>query len=186
MKRVVLSALIASALLFRAAAPASAQSISAGTIVGTVTDPSGGAVAGSKVSILNPVSNYQQSTPTDSAGTFRFTNVPMNSYHLTVTAPGFAPFSHDVTVRSNVPVTTPIQLELAGAQTSISVEASGNDMVENMPVAHNDVDQNMLAALPTQSPAAGLSAAITMSAPGVVADSNGFFPPSAITRRPAS
>src|SRR6202007_2923217 len=32
-------------------------------------------------------------------------------------------------------------------------------------------------ALPTQSPAAGLSAAITMSAPGVVADSNGFFHP---------
>ena len=50
-------------------------------------------------------------------------------------------------------------------------------MVENVPVAHNDVDQTTLAMLPVDSPAAGLSSAITLSTPGVVADSNGFFHP---------
>ncbi len=44
-------------------------------------------------------------------------------------------------------------------------------------MAHNDVDRSLLSTLPLAAPAAGLSAAITMSAPGVVADSNGFFHP---------
>jgi hypothetical protein len=164
-------------ILLCASAPAYAQSISAGTIAGTVTDPSGGAIAAAPVVIHNPVSNYRQSTVTDATGAFRFNNVPLNNYHLDVTVPGFAVYTQDVAVRSTVPVNLPIQLALAGAQTAIQVEASGAAMVENVPVAHNDVDRSLLAALPIEAPAAGLSAAITMSAPGVVADSNGFFHP---------
>jgi hypothetical protein len=156
---------------------ANAQSISAGTVTGAVTDQSGGAIAGATVTIQNPVTNYKQVATTDAAGGYRFTNVPLNSYHLEVTAPGFSVFDRDVAVQSTVPVKIPVQMALAGATTAIQVEASGAALVENVPVAHNDVDQSQLAMLPTEQPAAGLSAAITMSAPGVVADSNGFFHP---------
>ena len=156
---------------------ASAQSISAGTVAGAISDPSGAAIAGATVSIRNPVTSYNQSGTTDAAGSFRFTNVPLNSYHLEVSSPGFAPLSKDIAVRSAVPLNLPIQLALAAAQTAIEVEGSGADLVENVPVAHNDVDRSLLAVLPTNNPAAGLSSAITMSAPGVVADSNGFFHP---------
>src|SRR5262249_32728125 len=40
-----------------------------------------------------------------------------------------------------------------------------------------DVDHSILEKLPTLSPASGLSDAIVLSSPGVVADSNGFFHP---------
>ena len=132
---------------------------------------------GANVAIHNQVSSYSQSVTTDASGAFRFTNVPLNSYHLEVTSPGFAAFSQDVSVRSPVPLNLPIKLSLAAAQTAIQVEASGADLVENVPLAHNDVDRNLLTVLPTANPGAGLSSAITLSAPGVVADSNGFFHP---------
>lgn len=164
-------------VLFSALASAYAQSISAGTVAGAVTDPTGSAVVGATVSIHNPVSNYNQSATTDQSGAFRFNNVPPNSYHLEVNVPGFTPYQQDIAVRGTVPVNVPIRLSLAGAETAIQVEAAGADLVENVPVEHNDVDRSLLSTLPTQAPAAGLSAAITMAAPGVVADSNGFFHP---------
>ena len=156
---------------------ANAQSISAGTIEGTVLDPSGGAVPGATVSIQNPITNYRQAGVTDSAGNFRITNVPPNPYHFEVSASGFAPFQQDVSVRSSVPVNIKVPLTLAGSTTSVTVEASGSDLLENVPYAHHDVDQSTIANLPTLSPASGLSDAITFAAPGVVADSNGFFHP---------
>jgi Carboxypeptidase regulatory-like domain len=163
--------------LFAAAAALYSQSIGAGTITGTVTDPSGAAVSGAAVTIHNPVTNYEQSETTDTAGAFRFQNVPLNSYRLEVQANGFQIYDRDVNVQTVVPIALPVKLAIAGAATSINVEASAADLVENVPVAHNDVDTNTLAKLPTTSPASGLSDAITMSAPGVVADSNGFFHP---------
>jgi Carboxypeptidase regulatory-like domain len=177
LKALIVNTLIAFAFFLYVCAPARAQSISAGTVAGTVTDPSGAAIAGATVTIHNPVSNYQQATPTDAAGAYRFNNVPPNTYRLEVKVPGFTPYTQDVAVHSTVPVNVPVQLALAGAETAIQVEASGANLVENVPVAHNDVDQNLMSRLPLETPAAGLSAAITMSAPGVVADSNGFFHP---------
>ena len=156
--------------------PARAQSISAGTVAGTFTDPSGAAIPGATVTVQNPVSNYHQTVSTDQAGAFRFSNVPFNNYHLRVEAAGFANYEHEVAVRTTVPVRLEVRLAIAGAQTSIEVVAEGS-MVENAPVAHNSVDQNQLMSLPVESPANGLSAAITLSTPGVVADSNGFFHP---------
>ncbi len=177
MKALLSNAALLSFVFVSLHSSAYAQSISAGTIAGTVTDPSGAAIAGAQVAIGNPVSSYNQSVMTDAAGGFRFANVPLNSYHLSAAAPGFAPFSQDVAVRSAVPINLSIKLSLAAAQTAIQVEASGADLVENIPVAHNDVDRNLLSVLPTGNPGASLSSAITMSAPGVVADSNGFFHP---------
>jgi hypothetical protein len=50
-------------------------------------------------------------------------------------------------------------------------------VIENVPAAHTDVSQNLLANLPIASTGQGLSDAITLTSGGVVADSNGFFHP---------
>jgi hypothetical protein len=154
----------------------SAQSISAGTITGTVTDPSGAAIVGAQVELHNPVNNYLQNTVTDASGTFRLTNVPFNAYHFDVNAQGFAAYQQGIPVRSTVPVNLNVKLALAGSQMTVEVAAAA-DAVENVPVAHNDVDQSTLNVLPLDSPGSSLSSAITLTTPGVVADSNGFFHP---------
>jgi hypothetical protein len=92
-----------------------AQMGNSGSIDGVVKDPSGGTVAGATVEISYAVSGYQRQATTASDGTFRFTNVPFNSYHLIVTTPEFAPFTQDVDVRSTVPTSIQIGLKLGTA-----------------------------------------------------------------------
>src|ERR1700682_4565076 len=126
-------------VLLLTAGPAKAQLGNAGSIEGVVKDSSGGVVAGAKVEINFPVTGYQRETTTGSDGTFRFSNVPFNPYHLVVTAPGFASSTQDVEVRSSVPISVQIGLKVGTAATSITVEANGGDMAENDPSFHTDV-----------------------------------------------
>ncbi|HWQ54196.1 MAG TPA: TonB-dependent receptor [Bryobacteraceae bacterium] len=149
----------------------------AGSLGGTVTDPSGAAVPQAAVSIINRLSNYRQSVVTDNTGAFRFTNIPPNPYHMEVNAPDFAPYDQDVTVRGAIPINLKVQLALAGEKTTVTVEAASADLLENVPYAHNDVDTKTLDKLPVSTPGSGLSDAVTLSSGAVAADSNGFFHP---------
>jgi hypothetical protein len=168
---------LAVCLFFALASIAAAQSINAGTITGTVLDPSGAAIPGAVVTITNPVTNYRQTANADASGAYKLVNIPPNQYHVEVSAAGFQTFTQDTAIRTAVPVSLPIKLAIAGAQTTVEVEAAGADVLENVSYAHNDVDTSALAKLPISSPGAGLSDAIALSSPGVVADSNGFFHP---------
>src|SRR5256712_3654507 len=154
-----------------------AQSVASGTIEGTVVDSTGAIVVGAMVEIRNPITGFEQTAVTDSMGTFRFTNIPFNPYHLQVSQPGFAPAAQDVNVRSAVTVPIKVTLSVAGISETVQVEAGGQDILENVPYAHADVNISTLDTLPMFSPASGLSEAIVLSSPGVVADSNGFFHP---------
>src|SRR5258708_37192276 len=87
--------------LWSGSIPAVAQN--SGSIEGVVKDASGGAIAGAKVEVSNPVSGFSRETVTGVDGSFRITNVPFNPYHMTGSADGFAKDQQDVDVRSPVP-----------------------------------------------------------------------------------
>src|ERR1700731_4646384 len=158
--------------LFASVSGLLAQSNS-GIVSGTVTDPIGAVIPGAAVSILNPVSGYSSSVLTDSAGHFQFTNLPLNSYHLTATAKGFASVAQDAHVTSSIPVTTTIALKVEGSSTTVTVEAE--DLVSNDPTAHTNIDRNLFNKLPLESQSSSLSSLVTLASPGVAADSNGLF-----------
>jgi hypothetical protein len=157
---------------------AGAQSLgSAGTVTGIVTDPNNAVVANATVKIENPVTGYTRSVNTDAEGAFRFNNVPPQNYQVTVAADGFAAAQQAVTVRTAVPIELKFGLNISSlGDTEVTVTDTLN-VVENVPQTHTDVDQTLIAKLPIRSPGSGLSDVITMAAPGVVADSNGFFHP---------
>ncbi|WP_263367658.1 TonB-dependent receptor [Edaphobacter bradus] len=152
---------------------AQAQSNS-GTISGTITDPSGAIVPNATVEIANHVSGYTRTVRTDSAGQFRFYNIPFNPYHLLVTVSGFAKTDKAVDINSIVPVTLPIQLSVESASTTVNVE-SGEELIETDPSFHTDVDRSTIDRLPLESQSSSLSSIVTLSSPGVAADSNGLF-----------
>src|SRR4051812_10955218 len=154
-----------------------AQSVASGTIDGTVVDSTGALIVGAMVDLRNPITGFDQTAVTDSMGAFRFTNIPFNPYHLQVSQQGFSPVAQDVNVRSAVTVPVKVTLSVAGLNETVQVETGGEDILENVPYAHADVNISTLDKLPTLSPASGLSDAIVLSSPGVVADSNGFFHP---------
>jgi hypothetical protein len=80
--------------------PARAQGLGgAGTVEGTVKDPTGGVMVAVTVDISNPVTGFKRSSTTDAAGKFIFRNLAPNPYRLEVTAQGFNPLTRDVDVR---------------------------------------------------------------------------------------
>ena len=150
----------------------SAQSNS-GIVKGIITDPVGAAIPGARISISNPISGYDRSATTDGAGQFQFTNLPLNSYHLTAVAQGFGSVARDATVSSSIPVNVKIALKIEGTSTSVTVEAE--DLVSNDPVNHTNIDRGLFDRLPLESPSSPLSSLVTLASPGVAADSNGLF-----------
>ena len=155
------------------AAPGFAQLGNSGSIEGVVKDPSGSSVAGATVEIANPISGFHRDAVTGTDGSFRFTNVPFNPYHLVAAAAGFSSYTQDIDLRSTVPTTLQIGLKLGTANTSVTVEANGGDLVENESTFHTDVDQGIIDRLPLESASSSVTSLVTLVSPGVAADSNG-------------
>jgi len=173
----LISIVVLALLLMGGAVSGFAQSISSGTINGTVTDQSGAALAGATVEISNAITGYSQRSTSDDTGSFRFNNVPFNSYRIGAKHAGFDVASQAIVIRSTVPATVKLALPVAGVSESVTINAQGVDVLENEPDAHTDVNTSTLSKLPITTPGSGLSEAITMISPGVVNDSNGFFHP---------
>jgi len=160
----------------RRPAPARSQSAgNAGTIFGTVIDPAGAVIANATVTIQNPVSGYSTHATTDSAGQYQFTNLPLNPYHLTISAASFSPTAQDADVRSSVPITLTTTLQLGTASTVVDVTTTSGDLVEADPVGHTDVDRGLFDKIPLESMTSSVSSLVTLASPGVSADSNGLF-----------
>ena len=148
---------------------------SSSSVSGTVVDPSGAVVPNATVEIRNPVSAFFRTVTTDSAGKFTIPNVPFNPYHLTVTAQGFAAYSQDTDVRSLVPVSLKISLTVGASSETVTVEAAGEDLLENTSSFHTDVDRGLFDKIPLESPSSSVSSLVTLATPGIAADSNGLF-----------
>ena len=158
-------------------AAASAQGLGAGTIQGTVKDPTGGVMQAVEVKITNPVTGFMRTATTDAMGRYSFSNLAPNPYHVSVDAQGFRPLARDVDVRTGVPIMLDLTLALAGTTSTIEVVGHAEDLVERDPTAHTDIDQSLIDKLPIETSSGGLNQVVMQASPGVVADSNGFFHP---------
>jgi hypothetical protein len=152
----------------------SAQAQNAGSVSGTVSDPTGAVIPGATVNLNNSASGLDRSTISDDQGHFSFTNVPFNPYKVTVTANGFGVLRNSCEIRSVVGITLKLVLQIATADSTVTVEAQG-DLVENDPTFHTDVDRDLFVTVPMDSQASSLSSLVQATTPGVSADSNGLI-----------
>ena len=74
-----------------------------------------------------------------------------------------------------MPVNLNIALELAGGKTTVTVTTEAADLIEVDPTTHTDVDRALFDKFPLESQSSSLSSLVTLSAPGISADSNGLF-----------
>ena len=163
------------AALFLAALPAlSAQGGNAGTVQGTVVDPTGAVIPSAAVHLHNDRSGFDRTATSDAQGQFTFTNIPFNTYHLDVSATGFSSLSQSLDVRSVVGTSLQLTLQVAASSQTITVESDG-DLIEADSTFHTDVDRDMFNKVPLESQSSTLSSLITATTPGVSADSNGLF-----------
>jgi hypothetical protein len=161
-------------VLFLTMLAASAQSGNAGAVRGTVTDPSSAVVPNATVTLDNARSGLLRTLQTDATGQFVFSNVPFNSYRIRISANGFTSLSRDFELRSVVGASLNLVLQVAGSTQTVTVEATG-DLIETDPTFHSDVDRDLFIRVPLESQSSTLSSLVTLSTPGVAADSNGLF-----------
>jgi hypothetical protein len=157
-----------------AALPAFPQSGNAGIVRGILTDPSGAVVPNITVHLINDVSGFDQTATTDATGHFVFSNVPFNPYRISVSAAGFSPLSQNIEIRSAVGTEVKLALQVTGGSQTVTVQAAG-DLVEDDPTFHTDVDRDLFIKVPLESQSSTLSSLVTLTTPGVAADSNGLF-----------
>jgi Carboxypeptidase regulatory-like domain/TonB-dependent Receptor Plug Domain/TonB dependent receptor-like, beta-barrel len=79
----------ASAALVLAVVTHATAQVTSGTILGAVTDPSGGVLPGVSVAATNLDTGLVHSVTTDAAGAYALANVPIGRYQLRVEMPGF-------------------------------------------------------------------------------------------------
>jgi hypothetical protein len=171
---IVAMAIVAISAVFGVGTALAQSGGGSGSLNGTVLDQSGAVVANAQVELRQAVSGFDRTATTDSKGNFSFSNVPFNPYHMTVTAQGFARYAQDVEVRSIVPASVKVSLQVTGSTETVTVEA-GEDLVENDPTFHTDVDRQLFDKLPLESSSSSVSSLVTLSTPGIAADSNGLF-----------
>jgi outer membrane receptor protein involved in Fe transport len=105
--------------------PRAAAQILYGSIIGTVTDPTGAAVPDAQVRTNNNATGLAREAQTNSLGLYRFPDLPAGDYDVAVSAAGFRPYTKtgvSVTIHSVNRVD--VQLELGQITENITVEAA--------------------------------------------------------------
>ena len=98
-----------------------------GTIVGSVSDPSGLAIAGATVTLIESATTVQRKTETLSTGDFAFNTVQPGVFQIKVEAAGFKTFertSINLVANDRLSVGT-IALQIGSATESVTVKAEG-------------------------------------------------------------
>jgi hypothetical protein len=118
-------------LLLLFAASAVLPQAGRGGISGLVTDPSGAAVPGAKVTLLDSATGVEQTTVTTGAGLYSFVSLSPGSYRVTVAAKGFETVAHD-NVAVTVDQVSAINIVLRVGNVSETVTVSeATDLVES-------------------------------------------------------
>ena len=97
-----------------------------GTLEGQISDPSGAAVAQAQVTARNPQTGFAATETSERDGSFHFSNLPVGSYELRVSAEGFARFTaSDVRVDIDRTVRFPIRLIIESGHSEVNVSGTG-------------------------------------------------------------
>ncbi|HVN75439.1 MAG TPA: TonB-dependent receptor, partial [Thermoanaerobaculaceae bacterium] len=173
LSRVSISALVA---LFAGIGAAPATAESAGSVVGKVIGPDGGAMPAVTVLLRNDITGFSASATTGGDGAFKFLNVPFNPYEVHVEVEGFKTVHRSIEVRTILPVPVTVGLELAPVAESVTVKAEPTavQLETDTSTSHLDIDKSYIARAPATVASRGMEQIIT-STPGFAKDENGRF-----------
>jgi outer membrane receptor protein involved in Fe transport len=98
-----------------------------GTILGTVTDPSGAVVSGATVRVRNVGTGQERTTTTSADGSYAIPELPIGTYAVTITQSGF-----QSSVASNLEVNVAserrVDAQLKAGEVAVQVEVTGDTL----------------------------------------------------------
>ncbi len=145
-RRVILMG-FAAVVLF--ATEANAQIAGTGNIQGTITDSTGAVVPQASVVLTDESTQVLRKTTSDNAGVYLFPGVPISTYDIAVTAPGFSTYVQSkivLEVGSSIAINA--SLAVGNTSTKVEVQSQGLSLQTEDPTFKQTVDQQAVTEMP--------------------------------------
>lgn len=137
-----------------------------GEFNGTVTDPSGGAIAAAKVTVTEAGTGFTRSTVTSSEGFYAFPSLRPAVYNLSVEASGFRTFTDNgISLGADQKSTVNVKLDIGSTSETVSVSADAAQVDTSTATMKQVVDEQRIVELPLNGRNA---ATLTLLVPGAV------------------
>jgi hypothetical protein len=170
-----------------------------GTVVGTITDSSGGVIPGVKITVTDPATQALRTVQSNEKGYYVIPALRPSTYNLLATAQGFSTYSQKgVTLLADQSLTLDVRLTVGQVSQSVEVQSGQVQVDTSTPTLSQVVEEKRIVDLPlngrnpvtlallvpgtVQAPADGadqgqyktIPSAITVSANGSRANQTGF------------
>ena len=120
-----------------------------GSVSGTITDQSGGALPKAHVVITNRATGIQREVDVDENGHYAVTDLPPGDYDLKVTASGFKPLTQTgLIVAANTVANADARLEVGATNEQITVEASAVNLQTEKTDLHTELTSKAILDMP--------------------------------------
>ena len=141
--------LVAMALVYFQELPNAAAQVLYGSLVGTVSDPSGASVQGAAVTVNDAATGQERRTTSDESGFYSFPTLLGGSYILTVSHAGFSQFvQQNIIVTINAPVRVDVALTVGALTDRVVVTAAPPVLQTDRADVHSDFSTAQLENLP--------------------------------------
>src|SRR5512146_343830 len=144
--------LVLAGLLLLSVSLLAQSTVGTGSIVGTVTDPSGAVVSGARVAITNVATGQVISTATNSSGAYNSGALVPGSYKVQITAKGFSSASLPVTVLLGNTATANARLQIGQESQVVEVQASEVQVNTEQPTVQGVLTAQQIEELPVNGP----------------------------------
>ena len=136
---------------FALTAPALYAQVDTGQIAGTITDPSGATIADAQVTARNTGTNEVRTAKSGGNGTFSFPTLPVATYEVTVTAPGFQSVtqSAELTVGGHVTLDTKLTLGSGSEKVTVTAASGGAEVNTSTQEISQIIGKEQVAQLPS-------------------------------------
>jgi hypothetical protein len=135
-----------------ALSPIAKAQLTSGDLVGTITDPTGAAVPQAKVDIAEETTGVRTSQSSDANGLYRFNNLPIGKYDLTISAAGFSTNTlKGVAIELNKTATQNINLAIGQVSQTLEVVEAGETIDTSTAQIQTNFNARLAADLPIAS-----------------------------------
>ena len=141
-----------------------------GSIVGTVTDPSGGAVASAKITAMQVGTGISREAAANTDGYYVIPSLAPADYLITAHMTGFSDVKEGVTLLADQTLTVNFKLRIGGTTETVTVTGGGLEVDTTTSTLKQVIEQQRITELPLNGRNA---ATLTLLVPGALNSPNG-------------
>ena len=167
-----LAAACVSLVPFAASSPLSAQTTISGDLAGSVTDATGAAIPGAKITATNKGDGSVSTGTADSSGVYRLPLLKPGAYTVTIAAPGFSTNTSNVNVTVDSTATLNPKLTVGGGNVMVEITDEQPLLQTSDAQLSTTFDLAQIQALPNPG---GDITYFAQTAPGVVMNTGGGY-----------